>query len=52
MTVAVCERMGLDAEEQDLVVFLVREHLKMSQVAQKGDVDDPNTVEEFAREAG
>jgi len=33
-------------------VFLVREHLKMSQVAQKGDVDDPNTVEEFAREAG
>ena len=52
LTVAVCERMGLDAEEQDLVVFLVREHLKMSQVAQKGDVDDPNTVEEFAREAG
>lgn len=52
LTVAVCERMGLDAEEMDLVVFLVREHLKMSQVAQKGDVDNPNTVEEFAREAG
>ncbi len=34
------------------MVFLVREHLKMSQVAQKGDVDNPNTVEEFAREAG
>ncbi|HVA81381.1 MAG TPA: ACT domain-containing protein, partial [Candidatus Binataceae bacterium] len=52
LTVAVCERMGLDAEEMDLVVFLVREHLKMSQVAQKGDVDNPNTIEEFAREAG
>ncbi|HEX3409293.1 MAG TPA: [protein-PII] uridylyltransferase, partial [Candidatus Binataceae bacterium] len=52
LTVAVCERMGLDAEEVDLVVFLVREHLKMSQVAQKGDVDNPNTVDEFAREAG
>lgn len=52
LTVAVCERMGLDAEEMDQVVFLVREHLKMSQVAQKGDVEDPNTVEEFAREAG
>jgi [protein-PII] uridylyltransferase len=52
LTAAVCERMGLDAEETDLVVFLVREHLKMSQVAQKGDVDNPNTVEEFAREAG
>ena len=52
LTIAVCERMGLDAEEMDLVVFLVREHLKMSQVAQKGDVDNPNTVEEFARAAG
>ena len=52
LTVEVCKRMGLDAEEVDLVVFLVREHLKMSQVAQKGDVDNPNTVEEFAREAG
>ncbi len=52
LTVAVCERMGLDAEEMDLVVFLVREHLKMSQVAQKGDVDNPLTVEEFAREVG
>jgi [protein-PII] uridylyltransferase len=52
LTVAVCERLGLDAEEADLVVFLVREHLKMSQVAQKGDVDNPNTIEEFAREAG
>ncbi len=52
LTVAVCERMGLDAEEMDLVVFLVREHLKMSQVAQKGDVDNPNTVEEFARDTG
>jgi [protein-PII] uridylyltransferase len=52
LTVAVCERMGLDAEEQDLVIFLVREHLKMSAVAQKGDVDDPNTVEDFARQAG
>ena len=52
LTVAVCERMGLDAEEMDLVVFLVREHLKMSQVAQKGDVDNPATVEDFARDAG
>jgi [protein-PII] uridylyltransferase len=52
LTVAVCERMGLDAEEVDLVVFLVREHLKMSQVAQKGDVDNPVTIEDFAREAG
>ena len=44
--------MGLDGEETDLVVFLVRNHLMMSQVAQKGDVDDVHTVEEFAREVG
>jgi len=30
----------------------VRNHLMMSQVAQKGDVDDVRTVEEFARAVG
>src|SRR6202022_4754640 len=45
-------RLGLDGEETDLVVFLVRNHLMMSQVAQKGDVDDLRTVEEFARAVG
>ena len=44
--------MGLDAEEIDLVVFLVREHLTMSQVAQKGDIDDEVTVGDFVREVG
>jgi [protein-PII] uridylyltransferase len=33
-------------------VFLVRNHLMMSQVAQKGDLDDHTTVEEFARTVG
>jgi len=46
------ERLGLDSEEIDLVVFLVRNHLMMSQVAQKGDLDDQTTVAEFAREVG
>ena len=48
----VCARLGLDSEETDLVVFLVRNHLMMSQVAQKGDVDDVRTVDQFAREVG
>ncbi len=52
LTAEVCKRLGLDGEETDLVVFLVRDHLMMSQVAQKGDVDDERTVEDFAREAG
>ena len=33
-------------------MFLVRNHLMMSQVAQKGDLDDHTTVEEFARTVG
>ena len=33
-------------------MFLVRNHLMMSQVAQKGDIDDQTTVEEFARTVG
>jgi [protein-PII] uridylyltransferase len=52
LTLQVCERMGLDSEETDLVVFLVRNHLMMSQVAQKGDINDLTTVADFVREAG
>lgn len=52
LTAEVSQRLGLDGEETDLVVFLVRNHLLMSQVAQKGDVEDVSTVEEFARAAG
>ncbi len=52
LTADVCRRLGLNNEEIDLVVFLVREHLAMSQVAQKGDIDDASTVGEFVREVG
>ena len=52
LTAEVCRRLGLNNEESDLVVFLVREHLAMSQVAQKGDIDDATTVGEFVREVG
>jgi [protein-PII] uridylyltransferase len=52
LTADVCRRLGLDTEQIDLVIFLVREHLAMSQVAQKGDIDDPTTVDEFAHEVG
>jgi [protein-PII] uridylyltransferase len=48
----VCKRLGCDSEESDLVVFLVHHHLMMSQVAQKGDVSDDRTVNDFARLAG
>ncbi len=52
LTAEVSKRLGLDPEEIDLVVFLVRNHLMMSQVAQKGDLDDQRTIDEFARQVG
>ncbi|WP_026637886.1 [protein-PII] uridylyltransferase [Bordetella petrii] len=39
---------GLDADDADLVEFLVRQHLLMSAVAQKRDLSDPAVINEFA----
>jgi len=47
-----CRDHGLDKADTELVVFLVREHLSMSRVAQKEDLYDPAVVENFARSMG
>ncbi|MGQ0531828.1 MAG: [protein-PII] uridylyltransferase [Caulobacteraceae bacterium] len=47
-----CERLGLPQEEIDLVGWLVRHHLVMSDVAQKRDIGDPRTVAQFAEIIG
>jgi [protein-PII] uridylyltransferase len=47
-----CRRHGLAREDTDLVVFLVEQHLTMSAVAQKQDVDDPAVARAFAERAG
>ncbi|MBC7767647.1 MAG: ACT domain-containing protein, partial [Phycisphaerales bacterium] len=49
---AACERLGLPQEEIDLVGWLVRHHLVMSDVAQKRDISDPRTISHFADVVG
>ncbi len=47
-----CRTHGLSREDTDLVVFLVRNHLTMSTVAQKQDPSDPEVVRRFAATVG
>ncbi|HEX4596212.1 MAG TPA: [protein-PII] uridylyltransferase [Burkholderiaceae bacterium] len=47
-----CRDHGIVEEDEELVIFLVRHHLTMSQVAQKQDVSDPAVIERFARLVG
>jgi [protein-PII] uridylyltransferase len=44
----VCPRLGLTAAETDLVVWLIEQHLTMSNVAHSRDISDPETVRNFA----
>ena len=44
----VCRRLGLTLDECDAVEWLVRNHLLMSDMAQKRDIADPRTVADFA----
>ncbi len=46
------KRHGLPEEEWKLVVWLVESHLKMSAVAQKQDLSDPDVIRKFAEFAG
>jgi len=45
-------RLGLDEAETEDVEWLVRNHLLMSDVAQKRDLSDPRTVADFAAAVG
>ncbi len=44
---SLCKRWGLPQADIDAVVWLVKNHLVMSDVAQKRDIADPKTVRDF-----
>ncbi len=44
-----CTQHGIERNDAELVEFLVRQHLTMSQFAQKRDLTDPAVVHEFAQ---
>jgi [protein-PII] uridylyltransferase len=47
-----CKDHGITGEDAALVVFLVEQHLTMSQVAQKQDLADPDVILAFAARVG
>ncbi len=47
-----CRQHEVDSADAELVEFLVREHLSMSQVAQKQDLSDPDVIAAFAQRVG
>ncbi|MDX1554909.1 MAG: [protein-PII] uridylyltransferase [Xanthomonadales bacterium] len=47
-----CERLDLEHEDRDLVCWLVENHLVMSRTAQRKDLSDPATIQEFAAIVG
>src|SRR5262249_22748414 len=46
------ERLGLDPERAERIVFLVRHHLAMSHIGQRRDLSDPRMISEFAKLVG
>ena len=45
----VTQRLGLPPDEIETVEWLVRNHLLMSDIAQKRDISDPRTIRDFAK---
>ncbi len=48
----VCPRLGLTAQQTELVAWLVQEHLTMSRIAQSRDLADRRTILDFAQIVG
>ena len=48
MAVGVLDRLALPGDAREMVLFLIRHHLRMSLVAFRRDTEDPEIVKEFA----
>ncbi|HZL93695.1 MAG TPA: hypothetical protein VFB99_08625, partial [Vicinamibacterales bacterium] len=48
MAVEAVERLGLDNDAREVVLFLIRHHLRMSLVAFRRDTEDPDIVKDFS----
>ena len=44
----ICPEMGLSDEETETIIWLIRHHLLMSKTAFRYDLNDPQTIEDFA----
>jgi len=49
---AFCAMLDIEQPEKDMVVWLVRHHLMMSQTSQRKDLSDPLNIQEFAEMVG
>ena len=47
-----CRRLGVSQNVTDTVAWLIRRHLDMSETAQRRDISDPDTIEEFGKLVG
>ncbi|HQO29860.1 MAG TPA: HD domain-containing protein, partial [Accumulibacter sp.] len=47
-----CFDHGIDGEDRELIIWLVRHHLQMSTVAQKQDITDPDIICSFSQLVG
>ena len=43
-----CDRVGIDGEDKELVIWLVQRHLFMSMTSQREDLTDPASIHKFA----